>query len=64
MRKRVQMPDVVAFELKPRAAALTERAQNRLDIGEGVLENPAARLFEIRRFPILFPARVLVDERI
>ena len=48
--KRVEMPDVVALNLEPRAVIGASR-ENRLDIGEGVLEDMIARPFEVGLLP-------------
>src|SRR5262249_6218436 len=53
MPQRVEMTDVVAFDLETRAVS-GAGCQNVLDVGEGILEHALLRIFEIGLFPIVF----------
>ena len=52
MREVVEVADIVAFELEPRAAALAQILQDPLDIVEGIAEDEIARHFEMLRLPL------------
>src|SRR5260370_36729847 len=53
MRKRIDMPDIVALDLEPRAVVGASR-EDPLDISERVLEDAVARSFQIRPLPVVF----------
>ena len=55
------MTDVVALELKARAATLAQLPHQKLEILEGVSENKVTRAFEMLRLPIVFPFLVSVE---
>src|ERR1700689_3150068 len=64
MSERVEVPDVVAFELKARAVAFAQILQAALDILKGVLEDEVARHLQVFRFPIEFEFLVAVEHGI
>src|SRR5262249_38694225 len=51
MREVVEMPDIVALELEPRAAALTQIFQDALDIGERIAEDEVTSHLKMPRLP-------------
>ena len=51
MGKRVEVADVVAFDLEAGAVAGAGR-ENVFDVGKGVLEDAVARAFEIGPLPV------------
>src|ERR1700722_11562253 len=63
MRKRVEMPDVIALDLEPRAILRAGR-QDLFYGGEGGLENAVARVFEIRPLPFVFERLKALQHRI
>ena len=50
--ERIEVPDVVALELEPRAL-LGQFEDDLLDIGKRVAKDPAARAFEERSLPVV-----------
>src|SRR3954462_8895967 len=63
MRQRIEMADVVAFELETRPVALSQIPQDPFDILECIPEYEVAAAFEMLRFPVVFEALVTVQHR-
>src|SRR6185437_15571393 len=61
MRQRVEMADIVAFELELRAAALAKRLKDLLDILEGIPKNEIPGILQMLGFPVVFPLLVAIE---
>src|SRR6266404_5306654 len=53
MRQRIEVAGVVALEFELRAVPPAQFLQDRLDILEGVLEDPVAGRFQMRGLPLM-----------
>src|SRR6185437_7098873 len=62
MRQRVEMADIVAFELELRAAALAKRLKDLLDILEGIPKNEISGIIQMLGFPVVFPLLVAIEQ--
>src|SRR6185437_3585001 len=61
MRQRVEMADIVAFELELRAAALAKRLKDLLDSLEGIPKNEIPGILQMLGFPVVFPLLVAIE---
>src|SRR5487761_1784173 len=64
MGERIEMADVVAFELEARAVTLAQFLEGTLDVHEGVLEDEVARHLQVFWLPLVLEFLVAVQHRI
>jgi hypothetical protein len=64
VRQAVETADIVAFTLEPGPVAFAQQLQDALDIAKSVAVDEVVGAAPIGFFPVVFPGRIAVGERI